>query len=173
MKKITVVTLGFGDPDLLNRKTIRFLLESNHLILRTGNHPISSWLLEKKVSYDTLDNLYDQADNFDDLNQTIALTLQHESGKGPVTYAVTDASTDSSVQCLYDLQDPQLEIVKIPGISLYDQYQGLYEDSLSDSVLETVPASVLLSTGYFDPVHSLLITEIDNAGGRQKPLRRL
>ena len=47
---IVIVSLGPGYPDLLNQKTLRAIRESETLILRTGRHPLSSWLKENDKS---------------------------------------------------------------------------------------------------------------------------
>ena len=63
---IVIVSLGKGNPDFLNSRTIHLLYESKHLILRTGRHPIVPWLISHQISFSTLDFLYDEADDFEE-----------------------------------------------------------------------------------------------------------
>ena len=56
---IIVVSIGSGDPELLNMKTIRVLREGGSLVLRTGRHPLAAWLEENAIPFSTLDSLYD------------------------------------------------------------------------------------------------------------------
>ena len=72
---IIIVSLGFGDPDLLNLKTVSTLRNAQLLILRTSRHPLAAWLDLEHIPYTSLDCLYDKADNFDELNLSIASFL--------------------------------------------------------------------------------------------------
>ena len=70
--EIKIVSIGQGDPDLLNIVTINSLRKAEQLILRTGNHPLTAWLESNKIAYQTLDELYGDAEDFDQLAQLIA-----------------------------------------------------------------------------------------------------
>ena len=75
---IIVISLGPGDPDLLNRKTVQALKSAGQVFLRTGKHPIVSWLNEMHIPYTTLDHLYEESDDFDQLNRNAAeLLISH------------------------------------------------------------------------------------------------
>ena len=43
-RSVVIVSVGPGDPSLLNEKTRDTLLHADRLILRTGRHPLSGWL---------------------------------------------------------------------------------------------------------------------------------
>ena len=70
--RISIVSLGSGDPDLLNQKTVDALRSTGSLILRTASHPIVSWLQQNAISFSSLDRFYDESEDFDQLNRNIA-----------------------------------------------------------------------------------------------------
>ena len=75
ISSVTVVSLGSGDPDLLNAKTVKALRGSKSLFLRTGRHPAAAWLEQEQIPFSTLDHLYDASEDFDRLNDSIASFL--------------------------------------------------------------------------------------------------
>lgn len=160
--RITIVSLGSGDPDLLNGKTLQALRDASVIILRTGRHPFSNWLLNNQISFSTLDALYDEADSFDHLNNLITERLIQESLVNNIVYAVTDAYTDSTVKHLMQHLSSGSQVTVIPSVSTYDLYLSSSLSLLKDSCIEVSSAYDLLSAGFYNPNISLLITEIDN-----------
>ena len=69
---ITIISISTGDPELLNYKTIRAMKECRQLILRTSVSPIVSWLEQEHISYSSLDDLYNEAEDFDQLLSMIS-----------------------------------------------------------------------------------------------------
>ncbi len=159
---IIVLSLGNGDPDLLNIKTLKALRESDSLFLRTGNHPIVSWLKENGISFSTLDHLYDVSEDFDMLNQKITDYLISMSEKSPIVYAVPDAITDHTVRTLLLNKPADLTVSLIPGISSYDMLLSSSADRFSDTALQIVTATDFVTRNQYDPNDTHLITELDN-----------
>ena len=161
--EIKIVSIGQGDPDLLNIVTINSLRKAEQLILRTGNHPLTAWLESNKIAYQTLDELYGDAEDFDQLAQLIADEVIRSAHSSGVVYAVPDAYTDSSVKMLFRRVPGDILITVVPGISSYDLHLSSSISYLPDSSIQILPAYDLLSTFVYDPRCTLLITEIDNA----------
>ncbi|MBP5729352.1 MAG: MazG family protein [Clostridia bacterium] len=161
--EIKIVSIGQGNPDLLNVMTINTLREAERLILRTGNHPLTGWLDVNKIVYQTLDHLYGDAEDFDQLTHQIADEIIRNTGSCGVVYAVPDAYTDYSVKTLFRQVPEHIHITVVPGISSYDLHLSSALDHLPDASLQIVPAYDLISSFIYDPRSSLLITEIDNA----------
>ena len=69
MKKIhlTILSIGPGDPSLLNQVTMDQIRAANPLILRTDHHPLASWLNEQGIAFTALDELYEGSEDFDAL----------------------------------------------------------------------------------------------------------
>ena len=98
--EITVVSLGPGDPALLTIQTAEALRGAKRLMLRTERHPVAAWLKKQEISFVSFDPYYDHFDDFDELNRAIAQKLWEEAAVQPVTYAVMDATTDSSLAAI-------------------------------------------------------------------------
>ena len=160
--EIIIVSLGQGDPDLLNAKTLRAMRESNHLILRTGKHPITGWLETNSISFQVLDHFYDNADDFDQLNRMLADYIIREASVSSLVYAVPDALMDSSVKMLFRIKPDHINISVIPGISSYDLHLSSSLQYFEDSSVQIVSSYDLLSSFSYDPRNTLLITELDN-----------
>lgn len=160
--RIVIVSLGPGDPDLLNCKTLQAIRDASCIILRTGRHPFTAWLQKNQLSFSTLDALYEEADSFDHLNSLITDRLIHEASENNIVYAVTDAYTDSTVKHLMRHLPSGIKAAVIPSVSTYDLYLSSSLPFLKDSCMEVAPAYDLLSAGFYNPNISLLITEIDN-----------
>ena len=159
---ITIVSLGPGDPDLLNIKSINALRNACSLILRTANHPLTAWLDLQKISWCSLDHFYDTAEDFDELNRLIAEHILNQASCGHVVYAVPDAYSDHTVKALFAQAYDSAVINVVPGVGSTDHYLSGSLSMLNSVPLTISPASDLLSAGSFDPNQSLLITELDN-----------
>ncbi len=160
--EITVVSLGPGDPGLLNEKTVNALKNAETLVLRTERHPIVSWLCQNHISFISLDDLYTDAEDFDSLNQSITARLLQISSDHPVVYAVPDAVSDHTVRALFYRLKECCQLSIIPGVGAFDSYISSSLPFLSGSPVAIVPASDFLTSPCHDPKYTLLITELDN-----------
>ena len=159
---IMIVSLGSGDPELMNGKSLQAFHDASSVVLRTGKHPFAKWLKDNGLSYTTLDTLYDEADCFDDLNSMIADRLIQLSADSVIVYAVADAYTDSSVRWLLQHRPDSVQISVIPSVGFHDLYLSSSVALLNDSNIQISSAYDLLLSGFYNPNISLLITEIDN-----------
>ncbi len=159
---IVIVSLGSGDPDLLNIKTVRILREAGSLILRTSRHPIASWLTEQGIRFSTLDHLYSESEDFDSLNQKAADCLIRLASGSEIVYAVPDAATDQTVRTLFRVKPENLAVSVIPGLSAYDLYLSSSLGRLTDTSVVLVPAVELTSGFFYDPNRTLLVTELND-----------
>ena len=101
MNMLTIVSIGPGDPSLLNLRTTEVLKAAETLILRTGRHPITEWLSKNGVPWSSLDDLYETETDFDILYNRIAESVLEHSGEKRTVYAVPDILTDRSLDMLY------------------------------------------------------------------------
>ena len=98
MNPITVVALGPESPEFLTLGAAEALLDAPAVLLRTGRHGAAAWLEKNRVPYRTLDALYDETEDYDELAQAAAgsvLRFAEENPKG--VYAVPDPSADETV----------------------------------------------------------------------------
>ena len=67
MNRITVAALGPGSRDDLTLGVLSALRSAKRVILRTGENDAARYLSEEGIAFETLDPLYDQAEDFDGL----------------------------------------------------------------------------------------------------------
>ena len=159
---ITVVSLGPGDPGLLTLQTAEALRSAKHLVLRTGQHGVAQWLQEQEIPFTTLDALYDEYWDFDELHSAIATRLWKQAAEAPLTYAVMDATTDGSVAALTAAKPAEAKLTRLAGLSMADAYlSALPEGTAHRSGIRMIPA-MDCETAQHDPRLPLLITEIDS-----------
>ena len=163
-KSLTVVSIGPGDPSWLNQSTLNAIRKASPLILRTDHHPLAAWLGEQKIPYLSLDDLYDQSDDFDCMHIDMAERVWQLAAEGRhAVYAVPDLLTDRSVDELFRcIPEACLEPEIIPGFSYADFYLARCRGHISSGNIRIVSASEFLSS-FYDPEQSLLITEVDGA----------
>ena len=75
MFTITVVALGPGSKDYLTLGAVEALKGAKQLVLRTGRHGAAKYLEEQGIPFVTLDHLYEQSEDFDQLADTAATEL--------------------------------------------------------------------------------------------------
>ena len=159
---LTVVSIGPGDTSLLNQRTFNEIHKASPLILRTDLHPLVSWLNEQRISYVSLDDLYESSDDFDRMHTEMAKRVWQLAADGRhAVYAVPDLLSDRSVDELYryipeSCSEPEI----IPGFSYADYYLARCRGLISSGNIRIVSASEFLSS-FYDPEQSLLITEVD------------
>ena len=161
-RSVVIVSVGPGDPSLLNEKTRDTLLHADRLILRTGRHPLSGWLKSLEISYETMDCLYETSDDFDCLFSALAdLLWKHTLSSGQVVYAVPDAMTDRSVDALFSNRPDDGKIIIIPGFSYADYYLSACRGFFSTSDIR-ICTSVDFSEMEYNPCIPVLITELND-----------
>ena len=159
---ITVLSLGPGDPGLLTLQAADALRSARQLVLRTEQHGVPAWLKEQNIPFTTLDALYDEFWDFDELHAAMAARLWKMAADSPVTYAVMDATTDGSVTALGEKQPEGAALIRLAGVSMADAHlTALPEKQLGRSGLRIIPAMDCEGAQH-DPRMALLITEIDS-----------
>ena len=122
MGKITVVGLGPGNGRYLTRSAWELLTQAETLFLRTAKHPTVAELPES-ILLKPFDYLYEQADSFETVYETIVQTLLHEAKEKDVVYAVpghpfVGESTVSALITQAESYAIQIEIE--PGLSFIE-----------------------------------------------------
>lgn len=120
MAVLSVVSLGTGSAEYLTRGGEAAVRNAKQLVLRTGRSPIASFLTEQGFDFDTLDDLYEQCEDFDAFHQAAAVTLFSRMKEGDLCYVVSDAAFDGTVFALQRLKPRDLELRIVPGVSLAD-----------------------------------------------------
>ena len=115
--RIVVVGLGPGDPSLVTGATLAAIERIPHRWLRTSVHPSAS-LVPDATSFD---HLYESADRFDEVYDTIAEQLIVQAhALGEVLYAVPGSPLvlERTVQRLR--HEASVECITLPAVSFLD-----------------------------------------------------
>ncbi|NMB02962.1 MAG: nucleotide pyrophosphohydrolase [Tissierellia bacterium] len=146
---LTIVGLGPGSRSYLSRDAYDALTSAEKVYLRTSWHPV---LEELELEYESFDDAYEQAQDFDTLYRQIAETVYQASLGGDVVFAVPGSpyQAEHTVRHLLEMTDVRV----IPGVSFvepvlqalqYDVTGGLMIlDGLSDFRLPEDISGLLL-----------------------------
>lgn len=152
MSRITVVSLGPGPREYLTLGALSALEKAGKVVLRTEKCDAAAYLREKGISFDTLDHLHEEADDFEELAENATREVLKAAENAPVCYAVFDAGSDETVRIL---MQHTTDIVILPGMPLSAPLTA----ALPQEKLEIQTASSLEITGIQNP---LLILELDS-----------
>ena len=75
MSELLIIGLGAGDLDQLPLGVYKQLKRTDHLFLRTKEHPIVEKFAEEEISYISFDMVYEKHDNFPAVYEEITETL--------------------------------------------------------------------------------------------------
>lgn len=121
---IKIVGLGPGAKEALTIGTVCELECNKNIFLRTEKHPTVDYLKEKKIVFDTYDNVYESIGSFDEVYLNIAKDLikKHEE-LGNLIYAVPGHPlvAEKSVFNLIELcKENNIEYKILPAVSFID-----------------------------------------------------
>ncbi len=146
-----VIGAGSGKKESLTIDAYNTIKNAKNIVLKTEKMPITALLKAENISYSTLDFLFEEAEDFDDLNKSIKNHL--ESLDNPVYVVHGSALDDTSVRLL--------ENVKIiPGVSVADCMMA-YLNISSDAKAYTT--TEILSGVLPSPHTDNIITCIDSS----------
>ena len=101
MKPITVVSLGPGPRAYLTLGALDALKQAEKIILRTQiSCDAADYLREIGLSFDTLDHLHEDSEDFDELIDRSVNAVIRAAEESAVCYAVFDAGSDETVAAL-------------------------------------------------------------------------
>lgn len=116
-QKITIVGLGPWQRGWLTDRSIG-ALRTAPVLLRTAKHPAARELAELGIPFRALDELYEQAEDFEELCALTARAVTEEArANGSVCYAVPGqgVSGDRTVQRLMELHKEQFDFAVVPS----------------------------------------------------------
>ena len=150
---ITVVSLGPGPKEYLTLGAIETLKSAEKVVLRTRVAcEAADWLEQQGLSFETLDFLHEQCEDFDALVSAAAEHLLALAEKQEICYAVFDLSADETVKALAK----KAQIRTVAGVPLSAPYLAAVPPQ---DKIEVQTASSLEITSLQNP---LLILECDS-----------
>ena len=90
------------------------------VLLRTGNCEAAAYLRAEGIAFDTLDDCYDQAEDFDELTEALTRRVLARSESGNLIYGVLDLRDESVGALLRARPDARL----IPGVPVDGALMG-------------------------------------------------
>ncbi|EOD00348.1 nucleoside triphosphate pyrophosphohydrolase [Caldisalinibacter kiritimatiensis] len=75
MSKINVIGLGPGKVDEMSLKAVNTLTNGSPIYLRTERHPVTDYLKEEGIKYNSYDYVYEQEEDFDKVYEIITEDL--------------------------------------------------------------------------------------------------
>ena len=101
MKTITILSLGPDSGELLTLGALTAMRTAKVLVLRTRRHAAAELLEREGVAFETLDALYEQSEDFDELCALAAKALiARASETEALCYAVSEPANDATVRAL-------------------------------------------------------------------------
>ena len=117
MNSIKIVSTGSGDERFLTKSACDAIENAQCLVFRTERHPVIPYIKSLSLTFQSFDSLYETCEDFDVFNQSVVEKLIELSQENPVTYVVSDASTDQTVVALMS-KFPNSDFISIiPGVS--------------------------------------------------------
>ena len=157
---IIVVGMGPGDPNLLTHEAYQTLHHAEAIYLRTARHPTVALFEVWGKQLVAYDHLYDKAESFDEVYETIVADLVEKGRHSDVIYAVPGHPlvAEHTVQLLLKQQDVHVKI--LPGLSGVEAtYALIGVDPVSG--LQVVDA-LQLETMQLNPELGALVLQIYN-----------
>ncbi|MDR0841101.1 MAG: nucleoside triphosphate pyrophosphohydrolase [Christensenellaceae bacterium] len=158
MKAITIAPLGTpGNTTAAARAAI---LGAAHVFLQTEQSLCAAWLKKEGIAYTSMDDLYDQSEDFDALNRAVAARLTQAAGDA--VYAVCGRMGDAAFGALLRAAEAAgLQVLTLPApgyaqAALCALPEPVSLDRYTVCTAGSLPAQI-------DPYHTLCIEEVAGA----------
>ncbi len=133
---ITVIGAGSGKAENISLIAFKKIKEAKKVILKTEKMPIVKLLMDKNIPYETLDALYESAEDFDSLNSLIKEFLSKED----CVYVVHGSALDDTSVGL--LEGAEI----IPGVSVAhcaSSYMNILAEASTYTALDILSGKII------------------------------
>lgn len=151
MGRITVIGTGFEEKQL-TLEAVELLQSGAKVLLHTGRCGCAEWLARRGIAFETLDELYEQCEDFDEHARLAAEAVCRAAEAGDVVYGVFDVR-DLSVSALLGLRSDASVVPGPPTEGALMAYAGDSVQLLEASDWENYVLS---------PARSALVRELDS-----------
>ena len=116
---ITVAALGPDSAQLLTLGAIETMKAAKRLVLRTARHGAAQYLSAQGIAFETLDALYEECEDFDELCELAAERLVEMAREnGELCYAVSEPVSDATVRALAAALPADVSLRVLGGVTL-------------------------------------------------------
>ena len=114
---ITVIGLGSGDLEQIPYGVYKRLKESEHVFLRTKEHPVVAELQSEGLKFESFDHLYEQKSAFESVYHEIVARLWEEAKDKSIVYVVPGHPlvAEQTIQLLIEQEDERDVKVEFKG----------------------------------------------------------
>jgi len=158
--KITILGLGPDNIELLTVKANDILQSSKHIVFRTNRCAAAEYLNNKNIKYESADFLYESAEDFNQLEKSIAEHIISLAKDECIVYAVPGSAVfdDGSVDMLCSMYD-NIEIIAGVANDAYMLTKNMPQDISNGAC--TIPAS-MLTDAVINTRLPLCVTSLDD-----------
>lgn len=155
---ITVIGMGLH-PDDLTVRAAKKIECAQKVFVKTAKTPVFDYFIKNKSDVKTFDSLYDEAEDFDTLDERIIDALLSENEKGDVVFCVCGGGFDDGTVSRLAKRTSDFEV--IAGVSYAGAVAGVCPDTsvMSYSAYDAVAPGRAFAP---DKRHTVVIREIDN-----------
>ncbi len=157
---IILASLGPGDESGLSLGALA-AMEAHHTVFATLQNDCAAWLLKNRdLSYESLDDVYESAQDFDELTQTcVARMLALVKEKGTIVYAAAGGLGDGLLTALFAAGQKAGVTFSVETGAGYGELAALLSGGADRATL--CPAASF-TADCINPRLTLVITEVDN-----------
>ncbi len=155
MAKLIICPLS--TPSTISIKSLETCNSATRLFAQTKLSPVMLPLSD--LSYETMDDLYDSSEDFDELNIAIASRLVDALNKGDVVFAVTGrGASEQMLSSIKKAVEPNHELCVLTGAGYADSVMWPTTPATSRTICEANALPV-----HIDAKQDIFIEEIDTA----------
>lgn len=161
MNTVTIVGLGPGAVGNLSLETMGLLKSGAQVILRTAVHPTVSELEKQQVAFTSCDDLYEKAESFEEVYNSVVERVLEAAKSGDVVYAVPGSplvAEKTVVLLRAAAKESDVKLVIKPSMSFLDlAYVELGIDPIAGlQIIDAQDFGEAASAGN----HPLMITQV-------------
>lgn len=162
MKELIIAGLGSGEEGQLTREVAESMHWADVIVLRTGRLGVAEWLTREEISYRTMDDLYEYADDFDGLYAAMADRLfMIEEDKVLLGIPGSAVDGDTFVERLIPfIREKGITLAILPGISQQSAALAAMQRPWDQGIVAQANG---FNAGDIRPRMPLLLTQIGSA----------
>ncbi|MBP3940326.1 MAG: hypothetical protein J6D00_02375 [Christensenellaceae bacterium] len=157
MTELLAAGMGTGRHETLTLGVLEAAKQAERLVLQTGKVETAEYLAEIGLSFETLDALYDESEDFDDFNEKAAAFLLL---KDAVFLTLGQPSDNEALRLAVEIE-PSLELKVMGGLSVESEAAALAKMKMNAG-MRLYDAEEFLNTR-FQANDAILISAIDDA----------
>jgi len=120
--KLTIAGMGPGPVSMCTLGALEAARGADALFLQTARHPVADYLKAQRVAFETLDGLYEEAENFDTLDAAVAEMLKETLCRGGETVLLLSgegiAANTLCEAVIHMAQEAGAKLRLLPGVPL-------------------------------------------------------